>query len=300
MYSLLKSQLNYFQKPQVDKRHWRQKLWRRMFKRSNTLSENEQGQVVFVGAGTGDPDLLTIKAVKALRQADVVLVDWLVSPKINALISPKAERIFVGKKCGEHSMAQSDINMLLLRKAKSNKLVVRLKGGDPSVFARLPEETQILSNHNIRFQIVPGITAASGCAAYTGIPLTHRDCSQSVKLITAHTKKGGSANDWAYLAKDKGTLVFYMGLNELTNIASKLVEHGMSANKPIAIVDEGTTDNQRLFVGALDCINSGNLDITTLKGPVLIIVGDVVSNRVEVERLIVQNRTNHRYASVIG
>jgi len=300
MYSLLKSQLNYFQKPQVDKRLWRQTIWQRMFKRSNSLSENEHGQVVFVGAGTGDPDLLTIKAVKALSQADVVLVDWLVNPKINALISPKAERIFVGKKCGEHSMAQSDINMLLLRKVQSNKLVVRLKGGDPSVFARLPEETQILSSHSIRFQIVPGITAASGCAAYTGIPLTHRDCSQSVKLITAHTKKGGSASDWAYLAKDKGTLVFYMGLNELTNISSKLVEHGMSANKPIAIVDEGTSDNQRLFVGKLACINSGKLDVTTLKGPVLIIVGDVVSNRVEVDRLIVQNRTNHRYASAIG
>lgn len=292
MFSLIKSQPLIFKKALSSEDNWHVPLWKKLFTSLKSNVKKEQGSVVFVGAGTGDPELLTVKAVKALKKADVVLVDWLVNPQINDLISPYAERVFVGKKCGQHSMKQSEISKLLLDKAKENKLVVRLKGGDPSIFARLPEETEILSKHGISFQIIPGITAASGCAAYTGIPLTHRDCSQSVKFVTAHTQKSGTECDWAHLAKDKGTLVFYMGLNKIDNIAVKLIKYGMDETTPLAIVDEGTSENQQLITGQLSCFAKKTVELSKLKGPALIIVGKVITKRVDVDKFLLQHCIN--------
>jgi len=254
---------------------------------SNAYSDkNKKGKVVFIGAGPGDPELLTIKAVNALKNADVVLVDWLVNPQVKALIPKKVKLIFVGKKCGNHSMPQHDINQLLLNKALLNKTVVRLKGGDPSIFARLAEETELLSHHQVPFQIIPGVTAASGCAAYTGIPLTHREHSQSVKFITAWLKDNNAQCDWEYLARDKGTLVFYMGLKRAETIASNLIEHGMKSETPIALIDQGTNTQQSILKSTLGTI-SINKDIESFKGPALIIVGDVINKQVLVDLSLV-------------
>ncbi|NMP32447.1 uroporphyrinogen-III C-methyltransferase [Thalassotalea sp. M1531] len=277
MFSVLKLPFLQFKKPLSQSFRWQSKL------PTKTKGKGQQqGQVIFVGAGAGDSELLTVKAVNALKQADVVLIDWLVNPEINQLIPGHIERIFVGKKCGQHSMKQADINKLLLKKARENKTVVRLKGGDPSIFARLPEETGILAHNNIPFQIVPGVTAASGCAAYTGIPLTHRDCSQSVKFVTAHLKNEDSQCDWQHLASDKGTLVFYMGLSRVDTIASQLIKFGMNETTPIAVIDQGTSEQQQLCRKTLATINAGQ-DLKNFKGPALIIVGEVVDMRVLVD-----------------
>ncbi|REL26766.1 uroporphyrinogen-III C-methyltransferase [Thalassotalea euphylliae] len=251
------------------------------------LSEqgNKKGQVVFVGAGAGDPELLTLKAVKAFQQADVVLVDWLVNPEINSLIPNHVERIFVGKKCGQHSVTQAQICQLLADYASQGKYVVRLKGGDPSIFARLAEETDVLTKANIPFQIIPGITAATGCAAYAGIPLTHRDCAQSVKFVTAHGKRKEHECDWPLLAKEQSTLVFYMGLNRVDLICQRLISHGMDARMPIAVIDQGTSDSQKLVCRTLSSMNAEQ-DLAECQGPALIIVGEVVEKRVRVNLAI--------------
>ena len=245
------------------------------------IKSSKKGQVIFVGAGAGDPELLTIKAVKALNQADVVLIDWLVNPEINTLIPDHVERIFVGKKCGQHSMKQAQITELLLEQVQLGKTVVRLKGGDPSIFARLPEETDVLEKHDIPFQVIPGVTAASGCAAYSGIPLTHRDCAQSVKFVTAHLKNEQEECQWELLAKEQGTLVFYMGLNRVALIAERLITNGMSPDVPIAIIDQGTGENQQVCTRTLQSIDA-TTDLASFTGPALIIVGEVVNKRVKV------------------
>ncbi|WP_448211519.1 uroporphyrinogen-III C-methyltransferase [Colwellia sp. MEBiC06753] len=267
------------------------------FNPKTSLNKSNHGYVIFVGGGSGDVELLTLKAIKAFEQADVVLVDWLVNPEINQYIPQNVERIFVGKKCGHHSMKQSAISSLILRYALQGKTVVRLKGGDPSIFARLAEETELLATYQIPFQIVPGITAASGCAAYSGIPLTLRDCASSVRFVTAHLQNEPEHNrqgacNWQHLAQDDGTLVFYMGLNRISMIADKLMAHGMAACTPIAVVDQGTSANQSICCSTLNAISSEE-KINTFTGPALIIVGEVVSHRVAVDlSLVTQTPAN--------
>ncbi|REL35452.1 uroporphyrinogen-III C-methyltransferase [Thalassotalea euphylliae] len=255
---------------------------------SSTVSSTgkDLGQVVFVGAGAGDPELLTIKAVKALQQADIVLVDWLVNPEINAFIPDHIERVFVGKKCGQHSVTQAEICQLLVDYAAQGKRVVRLKGGDPSIFARLAEETDVLSKANVPFQVIPGITAATGCAAYSGIPLTHRDCAQSVKFITAHGKQEDHECDWHLLAAEQCTLVFYMGLNRVQLICQRLISHGMAATMPIAVIDQGTSHTQKVVCKSLASMDAAS-DLADFQGPALIIVGKVVEKRVDVNLSLV-------------
>ncbi|BBV74279.1 siroheme synthase [Raoultella planticola] len=234
-----------------------------------------RGEVVLVGAGPGDAGLLTLKGLQQIQQADVVVYDRLVSDDIMNLVRRDADRIFVGKRAGYHCVPQEEINQILLREAQNGRRVVRLKGGDPFIFGRGGEELETLCHAGIPFSVVPGITAASGCSAYSGIPLTHRDFAQGVRLITGHLKTGGEL-DWQNLAVEKQTLVFYMGLNQASAIRENLIAHGMAADMPAAIVENGTAVSQRVVSGTLD-----QLDVLAqqMASPALIIVGRVVSLR---------------------
>lgn len=235
----------------------------------------DQGEVVLVGAGPGDAGLLTLKGLQQIQQADIVVYDRLVSDEIMNLVRRDADRIFVGKRAGYHCVPQEEINQILLREAQKGKRVVRLKGGDPFIFGRGGEELETLCHADIPFSVVPGITAASGCSAYSGIPLTHRDHAQSVRLVTGHLKTGGEL-DWGNLAAEKQTLVFYMGLHQASVIQHQLIAHGMSGEMPVAIVENGTTVNQRVISG--DLAQLGELS-TRMESPALIIVGRVVALR---------------------
>ncbi|MFS2058430.1 siroheme synthase CysG [Kosakonia cowanii] len=236
---------------------------------------DNRGEVVLVGAGPGDAGLLTLKGLQQIQQADVVVYDRLVSDEIMNLVRRDADRVFVGKRAGYHCVPQEEINQILLREAQSGKRVVRLKGGDPFIFGRGGEELETLCHAGIPFSVVPGITAASGCSAYSGIPLTHRDYAQSVRLVTGHLKTGGEL-DWANLAAEKQTLVFYMGLNQAAAIQEQLIAHGMQADMPVALVENGTSVQQRVVSGAL--LELGEL-AQQVKSPSLIIVGRVVALR---------------------
>lgn len=236
---------------------------------------DKRGEVVLVGAGPGDAGLLTLKGLQQIQQADVVVYDRLVSDDIMNLVRRDADRIFVGKRAGYHCVPQEEINQILLRAAQSGKRVVRLKGGDPFIFGRGGEELETLCHAGIPFSVVPGITAASGCSAYSGIPLTHRDYAQSVRLITGHLKTGGEL-DWANLAAEKQTLVFYMGLNQAATIQVQLIAHGMESDMPVALVENGTSVKQRVVSGSLNEL--GEL-ATQVASPALIIVGRVVALR---------------------
>ncbi|WP_312277618.1 siroheme synthase CysG [Kosakonia cowanii] len=236
---------------------------------------DNRGEVVLVGAGPGDAGLLTLKGLQQIQQADVVVYDRLVSDEIMNLVRRDADRVFVGKRAGYHCVPQEEINQILLREAQSGKRVVRLKGGDPFIFGRGGEELETLCHAGIPFSVVPGITAASGCSAYSGIPLTHRDYAQSVRLVTGHLKTGGEL-DWANLAAEKQTLVFYMGLNQAAAIQEQLIAHGMQADMPVALVENGTSVQQRVVSGALSQL--GDL-AQQVKSPSLIIVGRVVALR---------------------
>ncbi|MDF7679789.1 siroheme synthase CysG [Enterobacteriaceae bacterium ESL0689] len=236
---------------------------------------DHRGEVVLVGAGPGDAGLLTLKGLQQIQQADVVVYDRLVSDDIMNLVRRDADRVFVGKRSGYHCVPQQEINQILLREAQRGRRVVRLKGGDPFIFGRGGEELEALSHAAIPFSVVPGITAASGCSAYSGIPLTHRDFSQGVRLVTGHLKTGGEL-DWQNLACEKQTLVFYMGLNQAPVISEKLIAHGMAADMPVAIVENGTTVNQRVITGTLDQLATLAQKMVS---PSLIIVGHVVSLR---------------------
>ncbi|MEM0911677.1 MAG: uroporphyrinogen-III C-methyltransferase [Pseudomonadota bacterium] len=248
--------------------------------------------VYIIGGGCGDPELITVKAQRIIEQADVLLVDWLVNPVIYQSCRKDCEVIFVGKKCGRHSVTQAEIDNLLVECARKYQVVGRLKGGDPSIFGRLAEETSILTENSIPFCVVPGITAASGCAAYSGIPLTMRDVAQSVKFITAHYKNSNEEPIWEDLVQDSQTLVFYMGLTRINMIATRLISAGMSNTMPIAVIQQGTLDQQSVWTGSLD--DAKHLNLEKLQGPALIVVGEVVKYRQQVNLSMV------RQASTIG
>lgn len=239
------------------------------------------GDVFLVGSGPGDAELLTLKAYRLLQECDVVLYDWLVSPEIVNMIPKHVEKVFVGKKCGRHSMTQQEICERMSHHALKGQNVVRLKGGDPSIFGRAAEEVDHLQKLNINFAIVPGITAASGCGAWSGIPLTHRECAQSVRFITAHFKSEDVEPDWKNFAESNDTLVFYMGLNRVTKIATQLINHGKDANTPMAIIDQGTTSEHKTYVSDLENI-SDVLNRENIVGPALIVVGDAINYRAKV------------------
>lgn len=232
------------------------------------------GFVSLVGAGPGDPDLLTVKGLRVIQQAQVLVYDRLVSPAILDLAPSGAERIYVGKKLDFHCVPQAQINQILVTKAQEGKRVVRLKGGDPFIFGRGGEELEVLAEHQIRYEVVPGITAAAGATAYAGIPLTHRDHAQSVQFITGHLQADGQPIDWQCLANSHQTLVFYMGLKQSPHIMQQLTLAGLSGETACAIIERGTTAQQRVWRGHLR-------QLPQLAGqaisPALIVVGSVTT-----------------------
>jgi uroporphyrin-III C-methyltransferase len=236
------------------------------------------GSVALVGCGPGDPELLTLRAARVIGGADVLVFDRLVSDAIVALGPARAQRIYVGKARANHAMPQEAINLLLVRLAQQGKRVVRLKGGDPFIFGRGGEEVEVLVRHGVAFEVVPGVTAASGVAAYAGIPLTHRDHAHAVTFVTGHLCNDDDRNDWPALARCGQTLVFYMGLANLATICAELVAHGLAASTPAAIVQHGTMPTQRVVTGTvadLPALAAGaNRD-----APTLLIVGEVVGLR---------------------
>ncbi|KPK69187.1 MAG: sirohydrochlorin ferrochelatase [Acidithiobacillales bacterium SM23_46] len=236
------------------------------------------GEVYLVGGGPGDPDLLTFRALRLMQQADVVVHDRLVSEEVLNLARRDAVRIYAGKERSHHAIPQEDINQLLVRLAKEGKRVVRLKGGDPFIFGRGGEEIETLAAEGIHFQVVPAVTAAAGCAAYSGIPLTHRDYAQSVVLVTGHLQDGTVNLNWKGLVQPDQTVVFYMGLQGVQTICRELIAHGMPDSTPAALVQQGTTRHQRVFTGTLATLPE-IVERSKVKAPTLIIVGDVVRLR---------------------
>mgnify|MGYP005737699813 CR=1 FL=1 len=242
----------------------------------NASPSQTQGEVWLVGAGPGDPDLLTFRALRLMQQADVVLYDRLVSPEILELTRRDADRLYVGKARSDHAVPQEKINQLLLELALEGKNVLRLKGGDPFIFGRGGEEISLLAESGVNFQIVPGITAASGCATYAGIPLTHRDHAQSCLFVTGHLKDNTVDLNWPLLATPNQTVVVYMGLIGLPVICEQLIAHGVAPSMPIALIEQGTTREQKVYTGTLETMPN-LIANQKVKAPTLIIIGSVVS-----------------------
>lgn len=233
-----------------------------------------RGEAWLIGAGPGDPGLLTLRALQLLQRADVIVHDRLVSDPVLALARRDAERVCVGKTPGGSSATQQHINRLLIRLVRDGKRVCRLKGGDPFIFGRGGEETEALAKAGLPYQVVPGITAASGCAAYAGIPLTHRELAQSVVLLTAHGKDSIDQLDWPSLARDRQTLAIYMGVRRFPDIRRKLIQYGRGADTPIAIIENGTSENQRVIHGCLDSLPD-LAEQHDIMAPAILIVGEV-------------------------
>ncbi|MCC7283029.1 MAG: uroporphyrinogen-III C-methyltransferase [Acetobacteraceae bacterium] len=241
------------------------------------MTDSAMGQVFLVGTGPGDPDLLTVKAYRLLREADVVVHDRLVSPGVMALVPPGVHRVSAGKEAGRHQMAQEDINALLLHLARAGKRVVRLKGGDPFIFGRGSEEAAYLVAHGVAVEVVPGITSASGCTAELGIPLTHRGVASGVRFVTGHCRGDGPLDlNWASLADPDTTLVIYMGLSNAAEIAANLIRHGLPAETPAVAIANGTTAARRDCRGPLRDI-AARIAMAGLQSPVLMVIGRVVA-----------------------
>jgi len=247
----------------------------RLLKQIETEQQSHRGEVYLLGAGPGDPDLMTFKAMRLLQSADVVLYDRLVAPAIVDMARRDAERIYVGKARSDHALPQKDINQLLVDLALQGKRVVRLKGGDPFIFGRGGEEIELLAEHGIPFQVVPGITAANAAACYAGIPLTHRDYARSVRFVAGHLQDGNSGHDWTQFLSETETLVFYMGLVGLPVICEQLQAHGRASDTPIALVERASTAEQRVLVGTLATM-VGIVEREQARAPTLIVVGNVV------------------------
>lgn len=253
-------------------------------------SQLKHGEVALVGAGPGDPELLTLKALNYLQQAEVVLYDYLVSDEIMALVANDAILVCVGKRAGHHSVPQEKTNQLLVDFAKQGYKIVRIKGGDPFVFGRGGEELEVLADAGITFQVVPGITAAAGATAYAGIPLTHRDYAQSAMFITGHLKAESDQLDWSTLARGQQTLVIYMGLMKSNYIQEQLIKHGRRAQTPIAIIERGTQLSQKVFKGQLSELS----DLAKkAEAPALIVIGEVVQLSQKLDWFLSGTRINN-------
>ncbi|MBM3351522.1 MAG: uroporphyrinogen-III C-methyltransferase [Betaproteobacteria bacterium] len=244
----------------------------------NQETTPNKGEVFLVGGGPGDPDLLTLRALRLMQQCDVCVYDKLVSPEVMQLVRRDAELIYVGKARDQHTLPQEEINELLARLALEGKRVLRLKGGDPFIFGRGGEEIETLMQHGVPFQVVPGITAANGVSSYAGIPLTHRDYAQACLFTTGHLKDGSLDLDWAALARPKQTVVIYMGLVGLAQICEKLIAQGVSPSMPVAVVQQGTTQRQKVVVATLADL-AEKVSAAGLRAPCLTIIGEVVKLR---------------------
>lgn len=235
-----------------------------------------RGKVYLVGAGPGDPELITLKGARCLGLADTVVYDRLVDPRVLDLAAPRAERVFAGKQRSNHFMRQVEINELLVRRAQRGQVVVRLKGGDPLIFGRGGEELEALLQAGVPFEVVPGVTAAAGCAAGAVIPLTHRDHARTLTIATGHTKDGEPDLNWQALCQPGQTLVFYMGHKALGALCARLIAHGLPAGTPAAMIENGTLPGQRVIRARLDRL-ARQVDVAALEGPALLIIGEVVA-----------------------
>jgi uroporphyrin-III C-methyltransferase/precorrin-2 dehydrogenase/sirohydrochlorin ferrochelatase len=289
------SQLRKSIRSSVENTDQRQRIWRKLMssampnlvlagkeEQANKISlsviadKKQMGEVFLVGAGPGDPELLTLKAVRLIQQADIVFYDRLVSPAILEYCNSKAEMHYVGKAMSDHAVPQESINQLLVDHALLGKTVLRLKGGDPFIFGRGGEEIEQLAEDGIPFQVVPGITAASGCSSYAGIPLTHRDYAQSVRFVTGHLKDGTANLPWGELIHPQQTLVIYMGLTGISHISKELIAHGMSGDTAIALIEKGTQPEQKVYTSTLNDI-AGVIENNDISAPTLTIIGNVVN-----------------------
>ena len=258
---------------------------------ASRANRSRKAHVAIVGAGPGDPELLTLKALRRLQGADIVVYDALVGPEILSFARSDAELVYVGKQRGKHSCSQAEINALVARHAKQGRRVVRLKGGDPFVFGRGGEEVDHLAQLGISVEIVPGITAATACGAVAGIPLTHRDYASAVTFVSGHGKNGEPALDWRALARPHHTLVVYMGLHSAASIAERLTANGRGGDTPVAVVERGSLPDERILFGRL----AGLADLVAqhdVRSPALIVVGEVVAAAAaRDERTLARERT---------